>query len=158
MQGIGGRLLDGTPDPNPINHWDAGVADLTGTLHVVNTLMQDPTGTDGTAGSDPLFKDPFDVSVNILASRTFPAFKQALIVTEILPPTLMGDYHLGTGSPAIGLGTANTQVVWDTRSAPFKYTVSAPNRDIDGDKRPTTITTGTTTTKRYDAGSDQIPT
>ena len=34
------------------------------------------------------------MTVNILASRTYPAFRQAVIVAELLPPSLMGDYHL----------------------------------------------------------------
>ena len=45
--------------------------------------------------------------MNILASRTYPAFRQSVIVAELLPPSLMGNYHLAAAtpaSPARGLG------------------------------------------------------
>ena len=45
------------------------------------------------------------MTVDVLASRTYPAFREAAVVAEILPPNLLGDYHLtGTGSPAYGAG------------------------------------------------------
>ncbi|HZC72717.1 MAG TPA: hypothetical protein VE442_18610, partial [Jatrophihabitans sp.] len=95
----------------------------------------------------PLFVGQYDVTVNILASRSYPAFRQAMIVAEILPPSLMGDYHLGAGSSARGAGVASTQVTWGTGGNPFRYTVNAATPDVDGDARPTS--------GRYDAGSDQ---
>ncbi len=87
----------------------------------------------------------------MLASRTYPAFRQAVMVAELLPPSLMGDYHLGgTGSPAYGRGAASTRSAgaWGLGS----YTVSCR-------QRPTSTGTGRPSlgpTSRYDAGSDQL--
>jgi hypothetical protein len=155
VTGIGGTLPNGTP--NTIGRWDMGNADTPGPLLApTNSVLQTATGvapdaTNSTA--DPRLQDPYDVSVNVLASRAYPAFRQAIIVTEILPPNLMGDYHLATGTPvssARGRGAASVPTVWGTGFLPFRYTVSAPTPDIDGERRPTLNTT------RYDAGSDQM--
>ena len=62
----------------------------------------------------PRLKDPYALSVDVLASRTYPAFRQASVIAELLPPNLMGDYHLtGTGSPASGASASKT-VTWGT--------------------------------------------
>ena len=73
----------------------------------------------------------------------------------MLPPDLMGDFHLATATPASsarGRGAANTVVRWGTAATGFSYTVTAPTPDIDGQPRPT----GIGTLRRYDAGSDQM--
>ena len=99
----------------------------------------------------PGLKDPYELTVNVLASRTYPAFRQAVVVAEILPPSLMGDYHLaGTSSPAYGRGSQGTTVRWGAAPSGWTYAVSSPAVDIDGDKRPSLSPT------RYDAGSDQL--
>ena len=55
----------------------------------------------------------------MLASRTYPAFREAAIVTALLPPRLRADYHLtGTGAAAHAVGTG-------TRTA-------APSARLDG--------------------------
>ncbi len=153
--GIGGTLPNGAA--NNTNNWDMGVLDVPGPtppmLTPTNSVLQTTTGTTSDPSNrttDPQFKSAYDVTVNILASRMYPAFRQAVIVAQILPPSLMGDYHLATTpvSSARGTGAANKQTVWGPGSTGFKYTVNAPPADIDGDKRPT----GT----RYDAGSDQM--
>ena len=145
VYGIGGKLPDGSD--NTVTNWDMGVADVPGALlSPRNSVLQTTTGTDdGVAGSnntvadDAKFKSPYDVSVNILSFRTYPAFRQAVIVAEILPPNLMGDYHLaGTTSPAYGRGGVNTNVRW---GAGWNYNVTAPTPDIDGNARPTGVTT-----------------
>ncbi|HET7397218.1 MAG TPA: hypothetical protein VFJ94_01750 [Intrasporangium sp.] len=133
--------------------WDMGVEADAGTLHPVSSVIQTTTGTDGGADTTvtdaPGLLDPFDLTVNVLASRTYPAFRQAAIVTALLPPALQGDYHLaGTSSPAYGRGAASTQVVWGSL---FTQTVSAPPVDIDGQPRPSA-----TLPRRWDAGSDQL--
>ncbi|MEP7088803.1 MAG: hypothetical protein ABI776_01745, partial [Nocardioidaceae bacterium] len=155
VTGIGGTLPDGTA--NDVNHWDMGLADHSGTLSPVSSVIQSTDGTDGgtntTVSDTPGFKDPSTVSVDVLASRTYPAFRQSLIIGELLPPTLSSDYHLtGITSPAYGRGAANSTTAWGTGSPGWKYQVSVPATDIDGDKRPQ----GTTRTPRYDAGSDQL--
>ena len=71
------------------------------------------------------------------------------MVAEILPPSLMGDYHLaGTRSPAYGRGAASTTVPWGLRAGATPS--PRPPTDIDGDRRPSHTAT------RYDAGSDQL--
>ncbi|MEO7132487.1 MAG: IPT/TIG domain-containing protein [Dermatophilaceae bacterium] len=148
LYGIGGTLPDGT-DAGILN-WDMGVVGDLGTLHPVSSVIQTTTSTDGgdatTVTDTPGLVDPFDVSVSVLASRTYPAFRQAAIITELLPPRLLGDYHLtGATSPAWGRGRAGLPVVWGTN---FTQQVVAPTSDIDGQSRPS----GT----RWDAGSDQV--
>ncbi|HEX3003696.1 MAG TPA: IPT/TIG domain-containing protein, partial [Angustibacter sp.] len=156
VYGIGGQLPDGSA--NDVNNWDMGVADVDGALLTpVNSVLQTTQGVDvGTTNvlsNDPGFKDPYEVTVNILAARGYPAFRQAAIVAELLPPHLQGDYHLtGPTSPAYGLGTDFTTVAWDSRPNGWHYAVTAPSRDIDGDVRPSPAPA-----LRYDAGSDQLP-
>ena len=59
------------------------------------------------------------------------------MVAEILPPSLMGDYHLGgTTSPAYGAGNREHHRRWGPGPLGWSYTVSSPRRDIDGDRRP----------------------
>ncbi len=148
--GISNKLPDGSSDT--VNNWDMGIVGDPGLLHPVGSVIQTTQGTDGgettTVTDTPGLKDPYDVSVSVLASRTYPAFRQAAIVTELLPPTLLGDYHLtGTTSAAYGRGVASTTVAWGAGLFGWQQTVFAPTRDIDGQARPTL--------RRYDAGSDQ---
>ena len=150
--GIGG--------PTDVNNWDMGAADGSGLLSPKNSVIQTTQGTDGdpstTVSDAPQLASPYDVSVNILASRTNPAFRQSVIVAQILPPSLMGDYHLaGTTSPAYGTGATSTTVTWGTTTTPLVtpwiYDVTAPTTDIDGNSRPSA-----SLPPRYDAGSDQL--
>ncbi|MFK4087734.1 hypothetical protein ACI2LF_26725 [Kribbella sp. NPDC020789] len=157
VYGIGGQLPDGTP--NSVNNWDMGAADVPDALLTpTHSVLQDATGTvpDATnSADDPRFVSPYEVSVNILAVRSYPAFREAVVVAQLLPPDLMGDFHLATGTPvsaARGLGAANTVVRWGAGVTGFSYTVAAPSPDIDGQPRPTV----TGLQRRYDAGSDQM--
>ncbi|MDT7545382.1 MAG: large repetitive protein [Actinomycetota bacterium] len=152
VRGIGGLLPDGSV--NTINSWDMGVPDLPSqTLAPKSSVLQTTTGTTLDASNrvtpNAGLVLPYDVGVNILAFRSYPAFRQAVIVAELLPPTLMGDYHLTTGSVARGLGAASLSVLWGNPVGGLTYTVSAPTPDIDGQVRPSLT--------RYDAGSDQLP-
>jgi hypothetical protein len=160
VYGIGGKLPDGTD--NSVNNWDLGVVDVPGALlNPTHSVVQVPDGTTADAtnsDADPNFAGSYDVTVNVLASRTYPAFRQAVIVAELLPPSLMGNYHLGAtpASAARGLGAANVGVIWGTGTNPFVYTVSAPPLDIDGNPRPTVTGPVNNQVRRYDAGSDQM--
>jgi hypothetical protein len=151
--GIGGKLPNGTD--NSINNWDMGVVDVPGAQLVpINSVIQTTLGTNGgtntTVTNDPKLASPYDVTVNILASRAYPAFRQAAIVSQLLPLNLLGDYHLaGVASPAYRRAAASTTVVWGS----WTYTVSSPTTDIDGQVRPS----GTGASRHYDAGSDQLP-
>ncbi|HKC26862.1 MAG TPA: IPT/TIG domain-containing protein, partial [Jatrophihabitans sp.] len=93
IYGIDTTLPDGSPDT--INNWDMAVMDVPGALlDPKNSILQAPDGTTASPGAAPLFVSEYNVTVNVLASRSYPAFRQSVIVAEILPPKLMGDYHL----------------------------------------------------------------
>ena len=154
VYGIGGTLPDGTA--GGITSWDMGVTDVSGALlSPVNSVLQTTTGTASSPTNvvtdNPVLAAPYDVTVNVLASRMYPAFRQAAIVAQLLPPSLMGDYHLlDSTSPAWGLGAAGTTVRWGPGVNAWTYLVKAPVTDIDGQARPSG------TPSRYDAGSDQL--
>jgi hypothetical protein len=124
--GVAGIGLPG--DPNPINHWDLGLADGTALLRPTYSLLQVTDGTvpDGTniVGADPLVVATYSTTVSVLPWRGSPQFVGAFIVAQDLPPNLMGDYHLQASSPAINTGTSS------------KNGIVAPTTDIDGDARP----------------------
>jgi hypothetical protein len=152
--GIGGTLPNGTA--NDVNNWDLGVVDVPGALLTpTRSVVQSSQGTTAdpsNKSTDPLFAGSYDVSVNILASRSYPAFRQAVIVAQLLPPSLMGDYHVAAGSSAFDTGAASVNVNWGGN---LSYTVAAPNLDIDGDVRGGFVNTPTRH-RHYDAGSDQL--
>ncbi len=154
------------------NYWDLGAADgsdLASPMEPVGSLLQSGdtasvvTGPGFTRTDAPGFDSTYDVAVNILGLRTNPAFRQAVIVAQILPPSLIGSYHLNAGAFASAKGLASTTTVWGTPSGglppkpAFQYTVTAPPLDIDGQARPVVTGTPPTATSRYDAGSDQRP-
>ncbi|HET7475665.1 MAG TPA: SdrD B-like domain-containing protein [Dermatophilaceae bacterium] len=166
VYGIGAKLPNGSTDA--VNNADmevvdvaAGSASPVGALHPVNTVVQTTSGTDGgqnmtVSAANPGLVDPYDVAVSVLPVRTNPAFRQAAIVTEVLPFDLLGNYHLtGSGAIAYGAGAVSYQVTWNT-GAPVAGTVSyqvyAPAFDIDGDPRPVPPAPA----GRIDAGSDQV--
>ena len=161
VYGIGGTLPDGTA--NTTDLWDMGVVDDPGLLHPIGSVVQTTTGTDNGAQTKvidaPGFVDPTpELTVTVLAARTFPAFREAAIVTALLPPRLRADYHLtGTGAAAHAVGPVRADVrlgTTDNKAAtPWTVTVQAPATDIDGDPRPTAPLPPATP---VDAGSDQV--
>jgi hypothetical protein len=155
-----GVLPDGTD--GGIENWDMGMIDTPlGDLSPRGSVIQTTRGTDVTAAAPNTnritdtssFKDPYEVSVDVIPSRTYPAFRQSTIVAQVLPPNLLGDYHLtGNGSPAWGAGIPSLDVIWGTATNPafrLHYLVTAPVDDREGDSRPSA-------NNRYDAGSDQL--
>ena len=139
VSGIG---LAGATDTD---FWDVGVADGTGSLAPVNSVIQQDTGehdytTDvSNSAADPQVVEPWTVSVSFATWRQNPAFVDANVVAVEAPADLMGNYHLSTcgatGSSACDIG------------APSRGGVSAPSRDIDGDVRPNN--------GAWDAGADE---
>ncbi|MFC0006407.1 hypothetical protein [Micromonospora siamensis] len=128
-----------------VRHWDMGSADGVGPLTPTESVLQETTGTAPSAtnrvGLDPRFRNPFPVSVSVLTSRTFPTFRQAVIVLQQVPLTRMGDWHLTDAtSSASDLGVL-TRTYGTT-------TVVAPPVDIDGQPRAL---------PHPDAGADELP-
>ncbi len=110
-----------------VYHWDLGVADGTGMLSPTNSILQVATGTvlDGSnqVGVDPQVVLPYSTGVTFAAWRNNPAFVDAIMIVNDLPPNLLGNYHLAAGSPAIDLGAA------------VKSGVNAPTFDFDNQPR-----------------------
>jgi hypothetical protein len=131
------------PAGDPVNYWDMGSGDGVGTLTPTNSVLQTVQGTTPSptnTSADPKVISPFLTSVSIETSRTFPSFRQAVIVVQHVAGTQMGNYHLpSTGSPALDAGAV--------RRAFGAVTVPAPRFDIDGDARSLTTP---------DIGADEV--
>lgn len=126
-------------DVTPINQWDLSVADYTGSLSPTNSVLQTTTGTvlDGSnVIGDPLVVTPYDTSVAFNVWRNNPNFVGAILVAVDQPVSLLGNYHLTSGSPAANVGAGS------------KGVVNAPAVDIDGDARPSD--------GGYEAGADEL--
>jgi hypothetical protein len=133
----------------PIRHWDVGVADSTSDqLSPLYSMLQVATGTVASPtnqiGVDPHVVSQFATSVIIETSRTFPTFRQAVIVVQPVPGTQMGNYHLAAGSPAINAGTPSV-----TYSG---VTITDPSLDIDDQVRPNS---SKLQPRRPDTGADE---
>ena len=130
-------------DVSPIVHWDIGASDASGLPNPTHSMLEVTTGTTAdptnTVGVDPTFIDTYDTSVAFQPWRTNPNLIGAIMVATDVPPTLMGDYHIPTTSPAVD----------NANSAASVGTISAPTIDFDGGPRPT----GT----RRDMGADELP-
>ncbi|MCU0520509.1 MAG: IPT/TIG domain-containing protein, partial [Anaerolineae bacterium] len=135
--GVAGIGLAG--DPSPIFYWDLGVAGNVGELSPTYTLMQVQNGVpdpSNIVGLDPLVVAQYDSSVRVFPWRGNPNFVGADIVAVELPVTLLGDYHLATGSPAINAGVSGADGIL------------APNQDYDRQPRPSQ--------GRFEMGADEI--
>jgi len=128
-------------DASPVNPWDVGNVDP-GLLTAYASMFQSATGLDGAGsnrfGVDPTVKQAFDTSVTVEQWRTYPAFRQAVVLAQNVPPTLMGDYHLSSTSPAVNTGL--TSLTLGTATYP------APPTDIDDQAR----------ISPYDIGADEL--
>ena len=129
-------------DPTPVNVWDLGVADGSGQLSPTTSILSSTVGTisspTNTINTSPaaVVADPYDTVVSFDAWRTNPSFIGAILVTLDVPPTLLGDYHLAGGSPAVD------------RGATAAGGVNAPKLDIDDQSRGCVV----------DIGADEAPT
>ena len=134
--GVAGIGLDG--DLSPIFNWDLGVAGGFGQLSPTYTLMQVQNGVpDATnlVAQDPGVVAEYDSTVRVFPWRGNPNFVGADIVAIELPVTLLGDYHLASGSPAINAGV---------NPATLGYPL---NQDYDRQPRPSQ--------GRYEIGADE---
>ena len=144
-----GTTVTGIDPKNAPNDWEMGSGDAGVTLTPTNSIIANSTGFAASAtnkiGVDPLVKSPFDVSVQILTSRTFPSFREAVIIAKQVDPQLQGNYHLvGSASPAANSGAPSKVYV-----AP--PAVPAPATDYDGQPRPQPVRTAP------DIGADEVP-
>ena len=114
-------------DPNAIFYWDLGTGDGSGTMSPTHSLLQVPYGAGSPTnivGVDPLVVQQYDTSIRVLPWRGNPNFVGIDLVAVNNPVTLMGNYHLAAGSPAINTGAAS------------KGVQVAPNVDYAGNPRP----------------------
>jgi len=130
-----------TGDPNPINYWDLGIADGSGTLTVANSIVQQNTGFypvidgGGNLNTDPMVAEPYDLTVTALQWRGNANFVDTLLVAVQMPVNQMGNYHI-QGAPALDAGAASVSGI------------SAPLWDYDEDGRPANAV--------FDIGADEI--
>lgn len=129
--GVGVYGLGLAGDPGPIFHWDVGLTDLSNYLSPTYSILNSPLGISTAAdptnliGVDPLVREMYDTSIQVLPWRTNPNFVGVNLVAVDAPPMLMGDYHLqALASPARNVGTLSVGIF------------PAPSTDIDGDNRP----------------------
>jgi hypothetical protein len=121
------------PQPNG-QYWDIGVVGVAGCLRPTQSMLTvvgaDPGGCTYTFnnnnnqfGVDPLFLSPY---FNVLTTAAAADEGGNFVQVYYTPLGLMGDYHLGAGSPAINAPPTNS-------AAPGPYL----NRDVDNQTRPT---------------------
>jgi hypothetical protein len=143
--------------PGDADPWDMGVAGMASNLlSPTNSILQ-PSAYPGviTAGSnnaaDPVVVSTLDIPLSFTSWRTNVNFVGAIMVTADLPPDLLGNYHLQSGSPAIDHGAASKSV--PTYQQP-PNNLAAPTFDIDNQTRPYATSGGPPSTK-YDIGADE---
>jgi len=116
-------------DPDP---WDMGVVGTSSDLLSPTYSILQPSAYPGAIGdgsnsnSDPAVASAIDIPLSFTSWRTNVNFVGAIMATADLPPNLLSDYHLTSGSAtAIDLGAIN------------KSGIDAPVFDIDNGGRPT---------------------
>lgn len=141
--------------PADADPWDMGVVGSGGALLSPTNSILDPASRPGAAPSgsnqmaDPQVLSTLDIPLSFTSWRTNINFVGAIMVTADLPPNLLGDYHLGSGSPAIDSGAASKPVPAYQQPS---NNLNAPGFDIDNQARP--YGQGNPSTI-YDIGADE---
>ena len=154
------RGIGATGDSTAPNIWDLGslnpLTSRNGTANLLSPTYSllskaDPqvtTNATDKIGQNPGVVSAYDVSVRILTSRTFPTFREAVIVANAVAPDLQGNYHLGSAaSPAANAGNRTSLL-----SAGLADVNTLMGHDVDAQPRAT----GGPTTP-IDIGADEIP-
>jgi hypothetical protein len=144
--------------PGDADPWDMGVVGMAGNLlSPTNSILQpsaypgvDAAGSN--SSSDPTVVMTLDIPLSFTSWRTNVNFVGAIMVTADLPPNLLGDYHLQSGSFAIDQGTASKSVPSYQQPS---TNLAAPTFDIDNQARPYSATPGGSPTTKYDMGADE---
>jgi SdrD B-like domain/Polysaccharide lyase family 4, domain II/IPT/TIG domain len=123
------------PANDPVNDYELGSSDTLVKLAPTYSILTryDPLVTPSPTNRinvDPLVKASYTVTADILTSRTFPSFKEAVIVAKSVDPALQGNYHLQAGSPAVNNGSGG-----QPNPNPPPSTVNGPLGDYDGQLR-----------------------
>ncbi len=143
-------------DTAAVRRWDMGSVDTVSPLlaPTYSLLSQaDPQVTSSSTnvvGVSPGVSNPYDVSVQILTSRAFPSFRQAVIVANAVSPVIQGNYHLAAGSVAHNAGGT----VSSTLGSPDRVSLDALRllgHDYDGQTRSNTAV------DPLDIGADEAP-
>jgi hypothetical protein len=174
----------GTVGSGDENIWDMGAGDGSGVLSPTYGVLTKPRSDAGqvtTSGSsiagtnvpltstattapyfdvvtdDPAavsFVNPYSISVDVSTLRTFPGFRQAVIVARNVAPDQQGNYHLKLGVASVEVNLGVGRVAVGAPQLPATTNVDAPRTDIDGNTRYGGQPTSTT---RLDAGADELP-
>jgi len=143
--------------PGDADPWDMGVVGMTGNLlSPTNSILQPSAYLGAAIGanitSDPAVASTLDIPLSFTSWRTNVNFVGAIMVTADLPPNLLGNYHILSGSPAIDAGAAS-KAVPSYQQPPSN--LAAPTFDIDNQGRPFSATPGGPPSTKYDIGADE---
>jgi hypothetical protein len=143
--------------PGDADPWDMGVVGMASNLlSPTNSILQPSTHPGAAIGSNitaaPAVASTLDIPLSFTSWRTNVNFVGAIMVTADLPPNLLGNYHLQSGSPAIDHGAASKPVP-SYQQPPSS--LAAPTFDIDNQGRPYVATSGGTPSTKYDIGADE---
>jgi hypothetical protein len=143
--------------PGDADPWDMGVVGMAGNLLTpTNSILQPSTHPGAAIGSNitanPAVMSTLDIPLSFTSWRTNVNFVGAIMVTADLPPNLLGNYHIQSGSQAIDHGAALKSVP-SYQQPPSS--LAAPTFDIDNQARPYAATSGGPPSTKYDIGADE---
>ncbi|MGZ4602231.1 MAG: hypothetical protein ACXV0U_01390, partial [Kineosporiaceae bacterium] len=167
-----GKVLGITPTggaADPVNIWEVGSVEtgITG-IPASNTLVTTKPNPQLTitapqtqaypaTGIPTFVVKPYDVGVQIITSRAFPSFREAVIVVSPVVPRVTEDYHLKAGTAAAPANNTGGSATNGSPLSPTTVSAAVFNRmisDIDGQTRAGTGTPRTSLSN-FDIGADE---